>query len=184
MARVRDLNPGFFLDDELAELSPLHRLLFEGLWCLADKEGRLEDRPKRIKPQVLPYDACDIEEMLDHLHAGTFIYRYETDGVKCIGIPKFKRYQRIHWKEAESVLPPCLDQAWVKLESTTGHAWFINDSSKGSGTGTGTGTVKQASSKDEERTCWRCGRPIAGDDLLDDKAVLSGRGIRHRECVA
>ena len=184
MSRVRDLNPGFFLDDELAELSPLHRLLFEGLWCLADKEGRLEDRPKRIKPQILPYDDCDVDAMLDQLHAGTFVYRYEAEGVKCIGIPKFKRYQRIHWKEADSVLPPCLDEAWSRLESSNGHAWAKHEATKGSGTGTGTGTVKQASTKDEERTCWRCGKVIAGDDLLDDLAVLSSRGIRHKACAS
>jgi len=48
MARSRNIKPGFFRNEMLAECSPLARLLFAGLWCLADRFGRLEDRPKRI----------------------------------------------------------------------------------------------------------------------------------------
>ena len=33
------------------------------------------------------------------------------------------------------------------------------------------------------RTCWRCGNPISGDAILDDLAVLSKKGIRHKECT-
>ena len=54
MSRIRSIKPEFFLDEELAELSPLTRLLFVGLWTLADCEGRLEDRPKRIRAQLHP----------------------------------------------------------------------------------------------------------------------------------
>jgi hypothetical protein len=32
------------------------RLLFTGLWCLADREGRLEDRPAEIKAEIFSYD--------------------------------------------------------------------------------------------------------------------------------
>jgi hypothetical protein len=59
VARSRNIKPGFFLNDELAECEPLARILFAGLWCIADREGRLEDRPKRIKAEVLPYLAPD-----------------------------------------------------------------------------------------------------------------------------
>ena len=67
MSRLRTLKPGFFLDDELADCPPLTRLLFAGLWVIADREGRLEDRPKRIKTETLPYDDCDVDAMLDEL---------------------------------------------------------------------------------------------------------------------
>ena len=30
--------------------------------------------------------------------------------------------------------------------------------------------------------CWRCRGPISNDDVLDDKCVVSRRGIRHKEC--
>ena len=33
-------------------------------------------------------------------------------------------------------------------------------------------------------TCWRCDKPISGDEMCDDKCVLSRKGLRHVECVA
>jgi hypothetical protein len=42
MARIRMIKPGVMENEELAELSPLTRLLFIYLWMLADREGRLE----------------------------------------------------------------------------------------------------------------------------------------------
>lgn len=56
MARARNIKPSFFTNLELGECSPLARLLFIGLWCIADRKGRLEDKPKQIKIQTIPYD--------------------------------------------------------------------------------------------------------------------------------
>lgn len=61
MARSRNLKPGFFLNDCLAECQPLARILFAGLWCIADREGRLLDRPRKIKVEVLPHQRDDAE---------------------------------------------------------------------------------------------------------------------------
>lgn len=69
MARARNIKPGFFANEDLAECEPLARLLFAGLWCLADREGRLEDRPKRIRAELLPYDMCDADSLLNQLQA-------------------------------------------------------------------------------------------------------------------
>ena len=54
MARARNIKPGFFKNELLAEMPPETRLLFMGLWCLADREGRFEDRPKKIKMELFP----------------------------------------------------------------------------------------------------------------------------------
>ena len=51
MPRARNVKPGFFKNELLAECEPLARILFEGLWCEADREGRLEDRPRRLKAE-------------------------------------------------------------------------------------------------------------------------------------
>ena len=69
MARARNLKPAFFTNDLLAEIEPLGRLLFQGLWCLADREGRLVDRPKRIKAELFPYDDADVDVLLSALAA-------------------------------------------------------------------------------------------------------------------
>jgi hypothetical protein len=105
MARSRNIKPGFFLNDQLAEVEPLGRLLFAGLWTVADREGRLEDRPKRIKVEVLPYDNCDVDHLLDELHKRNFIKRYEVDGKRYIQITNWHKHQNPHCKEKKSTIP-------------------------------------------------------------------------------
>ena len=46
MARARNIKPGFFRNADLVEMPIEARLLFIGLWTLADRSGRLEDRPR------------------------------------------------------------------------------------------------------------------------------------------
>ena len=65
--RTRDIKPGFYFNEDLAECSCWARLIFPGLWMLADREGRLEYRPKRIKAQLLPYDGEDMAVLIGEL---------------------------------------------------------------------------------------------------------------------
>lgn len=105
--RSRNIKPGFFKNEYLAELSPLSRILFIGLWCMADREGRLEYRPKRIRAEILPYDSCDVEKLLEELEStsDTFIRRYEVDGCQYIDIPNFNKHQSPHKNEKPSEYP-------------------------------------------------------------------------------
>jgi len=105
MSRARNIKPGFFKNDRLADCEPLARILFVGLWCEADREGRLEDRPKRLKAEYLCYDECDIDSLLDQLTNGEFIVRYSVDGRKYIQILAFKKHQNPHVKEGASTIP-------------------------------------------------------------------------------
>jgi len=105
MARARNIKPGFFKNDELAQCAHGARLLFVGLWCLADREGRLEDRPLRIKGELFPYDNCDVDAWLLELSAHHFITRYEVGGTKYIQVNKFKKHQSPHFKEGASTIP-------------------------------------------------------------------------------
>lgn len=103
--RARNIKPGFFKNDRLAELNPFTRILFAGLWCIADRAGRLEDRPKRIKAEVLPYDDWDVDAALSTLD-GEFIKRYSVDGNQFIQILHFSDHQNPHKNEKESEIPP------------------------------------------------------------------------------
>ena len=105
MARARNIKPGFFANEDLAECDPLARLLFAGLWCLADREGRLEDRPKRIRAELLPYDSCDADDLLNQLQARGFILRYTHGEGRFIQVLKFDSHQNPHMKEAKSSIP-------------------------------------------------------------------------------
>jgi hypothetical protein len=110
MARARNIKPGFFLNDELAEVELAGRLLFAGLWCIADREGRLEDRPKKIKAEVLPYDNCDVDGLLNQLQQHRFVTRYEVDGAGYIQIANFTKHQNPHPRESKSEIPPMSDE--------------------------------------------------------------------------
>lgn len=105
MARARNIKPQLFDNEVLAELDPFARLLFIGLWCWADREGRLEDRPKRIHKEILGYDSCDCDRLLNDLHRTGFITRYSVGGEKYIQITKFTKHQNPHHQEKESVIP-------------------------------------------------------------------------------
>ena len=106
MARTRNIKPGFFTNEELAEIEPLGRLLFAGLWTIADREGRIEDRPKRIKVAILPYDDCDVDALLEELHNRGFITRYKVNGGSYLEITNFAKHQHIVGTEAKSDIPP------------------------------------------------------------------------------
>lgn len=100
MARIRTIKPEFFKNEELAELPVTCRLLFIGLFCLADKEGRMEDRPKRIKAELFPYDNIDAHDLLSRLQSAGFIERYEVGEMKVIQVVNFTKHQRIQGKES------------------------------------------------------------------------------------
>lgn len=106
MARARNIKPGFYKNEELAECSLMARFIFPGLWMIADREGRLEDRPKRIKGELLPYDNADMDKLLDELAAWGLIVRYQVNGERFISIPKFLTHQNPHHRETESTFPP------------------------------------------------------------------------------
>ncbi len=106
MARARNIKPGFFSNEDLAECSFEARLCFAGLWTLADRDGRLEDRPKRIKGELFRYDSVEVEPMLVELAHYGFILRYQVDGVSVIQVIEFMKHQNPHHREADSALPP------------------------------------------------------------------------------
>jgi len=101
MARSRNIKPSFFSNDELAECEPLGRLLFIGLWTLADYKGDLEYRPKRLKAQLLPYDDCDLEKIVTDLYKSRFITIYHDHGFKYIHINNFAKHQNPHPNEVK-----------------------------------------------------------------------------------
>jgi len=99
------LKPSFFTNEQLGSLSFGARLVFQGLWLVADREGKLEDRPSRLKVEIMPYDKVNMNALLQALHDAGFIVRYEANGVPYIQIPNFGKHQRIHPNEAPSDIP-------------------------------------------------------------------------------
>ena len=85
---------------------PHARLLFIGLWTIADREGLLKDLVPVIAGQIFPFEPkINVDNLLGLLHNGGFITRYEKDGGKYICINNFKKHQSIHPHEEASVIP-------------------------------------------------------------------------------
>lgn len=123
MARARNIKPGLFRNEVLGVADPYYTLLFEGLWVIADREGRLEDRPLRIKADVFPYrEGVNVEPMLAWLATNGFILRYVAGGKALIQILEFAKHQSPHRDEKKSELPAPDLQATctVQVQEITG----------------------------------------------------------------
>lgn len=107
--RSRNIKPGFFHNEVLGSADPLLGILFEGLWCMADREGRLEDRPLRICAVIFPYrrklNEQAVDKMLTWLDHENFIRRYSVDGKRYIQVLEFSKHQSPHVKEPPSKIP-------------------------------------------------------------------------------
>ena len=99
--RARNIKPGFFKNENLSDLGNAAKVLFAGLWCLADRGGNLEDRPRRIKAEIFPYEEIAVESLLNDLARGNdpFVYRYEVEGVGYVHIVNFEKHQHPHHQE-------------------------------------------------------------------------------------
>lgn len=138
--RARNIKPGFFKNDLLVELPFEYRILFIGIWTMADRDGRLEDRPTKIRMEVFPADSVDVNAGLQALHDAGFIARYQADGRKCIQVLAWAKHQNPHAREAVSTLPSMEEGARHSLgdaleqprpgqaEELTGSARLIPDS--------------------------------------------------------
>lgn len=114
MARSRNLKPSFFTNVELSKLKHGARLLYQGLWVIADREGRLKDCPEWIKAHAFPYERVPVDRWLDDLAASGFIVRYEAGGGRFIQIITFLKHQTPHVKEPASTIPePDLSQSGI-----------------------------------------------------------------------
>lgn len=126
MARARYLKPSFFTNERIGDLPPLHRLAFQGLWCQADREGLLKDRPRTLHREILPYDDCDFDAILSSLVTAGFILRFEAEGTRYIWLPSFLEHQKPHHKEPASTIPhPSMVHAWPKHDSCIPNGWPV-----------------------------------------------------------
>jgi hypothetical protein len=119
MARARNIKPSFFKNELLGQADPLLSLLFVSLWTLSDREGRLEDRPLRIKAETFPYrEVSNFNGYLTVLEQHGFIERYKVGDLAIIQIVNFRKHQAPHNTEKNSELPakPIDTQITVKKQ--------------------------------------------------------------------
>ena len=104
---------------------------------LADRAGRLEDRPKRIQGELLRYDRVEVEPLLAELEQHGFIERYVVDGRSLIQIVAFEKHQNPHFREAPSLLParPSTVQAEGQSQTSPSHSQDEPEESPGLASG-------------------------------------------------
>lgn len=108
MARARNLKPGFFVNEYLGTCDPLEALFFEGLWTLADRYGRLENRPLRMKAQIFPYRNLTtqvITGFVQNLSVHGFLTLYTINGQDFIEVCNFSKHQNPHKNEKGGDIP-------------------------------------------------------------------------------
>ena len=114
MPRIRTIKPEFFKDEDLVESCNFQtRMFFVGLWLYADREGRLEYRPKYLKAEIFPYEPADVPKMVQKLAnpeiedkpEKVFLRLYQVGNKKYIQIIEFLKHQNIHHTEKDSIHP-------------------------------------------------------------------------------
>jgi hypothetical protein len=64
MARIRTVKPEFWTSEQIAECSPIARLLFIGLWNFCDDGGNHSASPRRLIAEVFPMDKLTLDDIL------------------------------------------------------------------------------------------------------------------------
>lgn len=101
MARARNIKPSFFTNEQVSDNCPLGRLLFIGLWTMADYKGDLEWKEKTLKIQILPWDECSVKSLAINLDKSGLV-RFYSDGNKIyLNIPNFEKHQNPHKNERD-----------------------------------------------------------------------------------
>jgi hypothetical protein len=98
VARIRTIKPEFFTSLSIADLSPLTRLTFIGLWTHVDDAGRCIDDARLIKAAVSPLErtVAAIETDLVALADQGRVIRYQSDGKRLIQVANWTEHQYIN----------------------------------------------------------------------------------------
>lgn len=128
MARIRTVKPEFFTSEDIISLSPLARLLYIGMWCEADREGRFAWKPNTLKIRYLPTDNIEIYSLCDEIVNAGLVVKY-GDGMAFI--PSFSKHQSINPREAASTLPSPVEYSNSYSPRVTDASLTVTDVQRG-----------------------------------------------------
>ena len=111
MPRIRTLKPEFWQDEKLAPCTPITRLVFLGLICMADDAGRLLDNVKVIDAFIFPDTSETSRGSIGELSGMGRIRRGITaSGQRIIEIVNWKTHQKIEKPNLRGALPPIIQE--------------------------------------------------------------------------
>jgi hypothetical protein len=98
--KPRMIRPDFWHDSKIVKLPVEARLLFIGIWTVADDHGYFEDDAEQLAIKLFPRDLeLDVAAHLDRLLEAGLIRRWETDdGTTVLHVPNFHVHQSLKYR--------------------------------------------------------------------------------------
>lgn len=108
MARKRMIDPNIWQSEDFSKLSTLAKLVFIGLFSLADDEGRGRCNPVYLKSTLFPYEECirsaDIDKTLSEISSNMSVIFYSCDGSNYYSLYNWNTWQKID-RPSQSKIP-------------------------------------------------------------------------------
>ena len=108
MARKRMIDPNIWQSEDFSKLSTLGKLVFIGLFSLADDEGRGRCNPVYLKSTLFPYEegirSADIDKTLSEISSNMSVIFYTYDGSSYYSLLSWNTFQKID-RPSESKIP-------------------------------------------------------------------------------
>lgn len=108
MARKRMIDPNIWQSEDFGKLSTLAKLVFIGLFSLADDEGRGRCNPIYLKSTLFPYEegirSADVDKTLSEISSNMSVVFYSCDGSSYYSLYNWNTWQKID-RPSESKIP-------------------------------------------------------------------------------
>ena len=118
MARKRMIDPNIWQSEDFSKLSTLAKLVFIGLFSLADDEGRGRSNPVYLKSNLFPYEegirSADIDKTLSEISSNMSVIFYSCDGSNYYSLYNWNTWQKID-KPSKSKIPEYDEKTMQKI---------------------------------------------------------------------
>lgn len=118
MARKRMIDPNIWQSEDFSKLSTLGKLVFIGLFSLADDEGKGRCNPVYLRSTLFPYDenlkSTDIDKTLLEISSNMSIIFYSNDGSNYYSLYNWSNWQKID-KPSKSKIPDYDEEIMTRL---------------------------------------------------------------------
>lgn len=108
MARKRMIDPNIWQSEDFGKLSTLAKIVFIGLFSLADDEGRGRCNPVYLKSTLFPYEenirSADIDKTLSEISSNMSVVLYSCNGSSYYSLLNWNTFQKID-RPSQSKIP-------------------------------------------------------------------------------
>ena len=124
MARKRMIDPNIWHSEDFSRLSILAKLLFIGMFSMADDYGKGKAKPVYLKSVIFPYDDAmrliDVEKALSEIGTNMSVTLYANNGNNYYKLNNWNLWQKVE-RPSESRIPePCETEAKDTIHRTLG----------------------------------------------------------------